>query len=195
MVDNTPFTVYCDYLALKRHFTSSYDYVKYSGKVNVKYSAFEARQDRYQFEKLSRKRDPHGRMVASLSRDPDRWVGDIIEDEDVYNEVKRTVRSMDYVLREDVKKLDLDRFDSNFTVVNGEHPPLLKQVLRREVCWESFIVMDDVLRFRAHWDREIRDELVWPTLAFRTKKYSSFVSVDRYKYKAVLLGMVNEHTS
>ena len=45
------FEVYICYLAMKRHFTSSYDYFKYNGKVNARVDAFENRKDKFFFFK------------------------------------------------------------------------------------------------------------------------------------------------
>jgi hypothetical protein len=51
------FTAYSEYLAIKRHFTTKYDYFKYNGKVNVSKESFESRRDAYQFQRLSKKKD------------------------------------------------------------------------------------------------------------------------------------------
>jgi len=47
------FDVYKTYLAIKNHFTTDYDYVKYGGKVTAKLETFTKRSDRYFFHKLS----------------------------------------------------------------------------------------------------------------------------------------------
>ena len=49
------FEAYAMFHALKLHFTSKYDYVKYSGKTNVTKDQFMLRKDKFQFYKLSRK--------------------------------------------------------------------------------------------------------------------------------------------
>ena len=52
----SPYEVYTTYLALKKHFTDKkYDYHKYRGKTRTSKNAFNARRDRYFFEKMSRK--------------------------------------------------------------------------------------------------------------------------------------------
>jgi len=52
----TPYQVYCEYLALKSHFSNrKYDYFKYNKKVRASLQSFYKRKDRYFFEKTSRK--------------------------------------------------------------------------------------------------------------------------------------------
>ena len=53
----TPFESYKTFLAVKSHFTTSYDYIKYNGKVNATQSSFEVRKDKYQYYKLSKQKE------------------------------------------------------------------------------------------------------------------------------------------
>ena len=48
------FEAYKEYIALKLHFTSDYDYFKYNGKTNVTLHSFEERKDKYHFKRLRR---------------------------------------------------------------------------------------------------------------------------------------------
>ena len=51
-----PFQVFCEYLALKSHFSNpKYDYFKYNKKVRASLESYHKRRDRYFFEKTSRK--------------------------------------------------------------------------------------------------------------------------------------------
>ena len=49
------FEAYKTYLALKRHFTSDYNYFKYNGKIRASEESFLRRNDRFFFRKLSKK--------------------------------------------------------------------------------------------------------------------------------------------
>ena len=48
------FEAYKLYLALQRHFSTTYDFHKYNGKVNASTAAYEKRNDMYSFEKLTK---------------------------------------------------------------------------------------------------------------------------------------------
>ena len=55
------------YMALKRHFTSDYDMFKYNGKLNnTGFNNFETRRDKYQFQKLSKLKNPEQFMLANI---------------------------------------------------------------------------------------------------------------------------------
>ena len=49
------FEAYKEYIALKLHFTSDYDYFKYNGKTNVTLHRFEERKDKYHYKRLAKK--------------------------------------------------------------------------------------------------------------------------------------------
>ena len=79
----TGFQTYQIYNALKLHFTSSYDAVKYNFRTAVKQDTFERRRDRYFFEKLSRKHNKETAIqffTANLIHDPSVWVGNMTDD-------------------------------------------------------------------------------------------------------------------
>ena len=49
------YDIYVYYLAMKRHFTSNYDFKQYNGKVKANVMSFENRKDKFFFYKLSKK--------------------------------------------------------------------------------------------------------------------------------------------
>ena len=83
------YDTYIAYLALQRHFTSSYDYFKYNGKVNASPQSFEIRKDKFQFYKLSKHNDYKNYIVANMvNSDKKIWVGDLLtnESDDIYKQ-------------------------------------------------------------------------------------------------------------
>ena len=124
----TPYEVYIDYLALKRHFTTErYDYHKYYGKVKANKDSFEKRKDKFFFEKISRHRDPHGLMLANFLKLDDIWVKNLTGDEatERYNQWLGKLQSISRSVENELSVLDED-FDSNFKVLDGRHPNILK---------------------------------------------------------------------
>ena len=51
------FELYSYYMAIKKHFTSTYDFVKYGGKMRLTVDGFENRKDKFFFYKLSKRKD------------------------------------------------------------------------------------------------------------------------------------------
>jgi hypothetical protein len=84
-------TAYQRYQALKLHFTSDYDFIKYSGKIKkISEASFLKRKDQYLFRKIERKYSDDeltNFFVANfVSSAGVRWVGDMSgpESEKVY---------------------------------------------------------------------------------------------------------------
>ena len=75
----TDFDVYKIYLALKLHFTSEYDYIKYNGKVNATLTSYNKRKDHFFFKKLSRiynKEQVEHFFVSNYIENEKMWIGD-----------------------------------------------------------------------------------------------------------------------
>ena len=74
------FDAYKTYLALKRHFTSDYDYFKYNGKVRAGVESFLKRNDRFFFRKLAKKYDDKELVDFFVSNFivSDNWIGNLI---------------------------------------------------------------------------------------------------------------------
>jgi hypothetical protein len=143
------YDTYITYLALQRHFTTSYDYFKYNGKVKATPDSFEIRKDKFQFYKLSKKKDSKNYILANiLEKDKNIWVGDLLtnESEYIYLQWQKKIQSLSYHFKQDIKKMN-DDFDSNFKVVDGQHPPVLNMYLGGEISLEVLIILNDILDF------------------------------------------------
>ncbi len=127
------FDAFQEYVALKMHLTSDYDYVKFEGRTTLKESSLEKRNDRRFFEKLAhrQKRDVHGFLVAQLSHDPRLWVGNLLgaEAEGRYMSWKRTQESLTYTFRSELNLLKQDHLDHR--QAHQVQPPLEPQPLGR----------------------------------------------------------------
>lgn len=185
------FDAYKTYLALKSHFTSkSYDFFKYNGAVKASAQAFEKRHDKYQFSKLAKHKDLVNFLAANMAYgDATVWVGDLVGTEQSakhYRDFLKVRDSLAYVFTQDIEKLDDDVY-KNFTVVGGQHPPLLKLALRHDVTMETFIILNDFWRFAKTWNCEIIDDVIWPDFFMKCQKYRPFISYDREKFMQIAL--------
>ena len=177
---------YKTYLALKRHFTSDYDYFKYNGKTSASSKSFEGRKDRIFFEKLAKHHDPVGMLVANLLVNPKAWIRDISYTESAnrtYEDWVKRVQSMSYSLKRELKELDED-FDSNIIVKPGGHAKLVKLYLSGRVSLETITVIALVAGCIRYWDRNMNDP-VWEEVGTKIKKYAPFMTrrcdMDRLK--------------
>lgn len=184
----TPFEAYKLYTAIKNHFTTeSYDYFKYHGKVNASEHTFETRKDKYMFYKLSKHEDPLIFLVANFSENSKLWVGDMFDTdkEYVYNDYLRRKQSLTYIFNNDIDNL-LEDFDDNFKVEEGDYPHLLKLLNRKKISKETFIIINDCVRFFSSWNKKITDPVLWPKIAMNCKKFRPFIEYEKDKYCDIL---------
>ena len=185
----TPYEVYIDYLALKRHFTTeSYDYHKYNGKVKAKKESFEKRKDKFFFEKISRHRDPHGLMLANFLKSDDIWVKNLTGDEasEQYNKWLGKLQSISRSVENELSVLD-DDFDSNFKVLDGKHPNLLKLYLADKLSIETFIIVYDLVGCETYWNNKLKNDFIWDEVKKKIKKVRPFIVYDKTKIKNIIV--------
>lgn len=182
-----PFEAYQKFLALKQYFNSDYDYFKYQGKVNASKDSFERRKDKYQFYRLSKHQDVEKLLVSNFVERDLKWVGDVFDEEGqrVYSEWLRRQESLTYIFTNDLKKL-LPKFDDNVIIKDGQHPPLLKLYLRKEISVETLVVLNDVFNFFPYWNKHIEDTIIWPGIYKKCLKYKPFVQYNVFKCKKAL---------
>ena len=194
----TPYESYVMYLALKRHFTSeSYDFIRYNGKVPVSTSAFDARKDKYQFQKLSKKADVRNYLLANFVEDgPDIWVGDLVSNgrsDYIYNVWLGRQQSLTRIFKNDLEKLKPD-FDTNFTpTATSSHPYLLKLLLSKSISIETVIILNELVAFFPAWCRILKDDPVWKTVHMRCMKYKPFLNYDKQKFKELAIKTITEN--
>jgi len=200
------YDAYCLYISLKSHFnTKSYDFFKY-GKKRIKTNTYLSRSDRIFFEKLAKKykeQDLVGIIVSNLLDNTHFWVGDFLssEAEDVFIRWKRRTESLEYVFRQDCDLLFdfLEEakltFDHLFRCENGDHPILLKFLLRKEVSNETFSILNILVRFIDRWNERMSDDPVWSEVGIRYAKYEKFLAFGEErcrKFSKIVVDKVKE---
>lgn len=182
----TPYECFVTYLALKRHFTSSYDFIKYNGKVNVKIETFEKRKDKYNFYKLSRQQDPFGILLSSLFNNPECWIGDMFSEEanKNYLSMRKRFESLKYIFSEDLDKLY--PIHESLSISNGDqHPKALKLYNRGEISPETLIVLDIIGGIFSIWDKKITEPYMWKDIKFKLNKLAPFLTIDKKEFKDI----------
>lgn len=182
------FNCYTCYLALKQHFTSNYDYFKYNGKVNATPDSFETRRDKFQFYKLSKKKDYQKLILSNFIVDNGKkWIGDLLttEADNIYNEWLNRQQSLSYRFKSELSTID--DIDLSCRVVEGQHPNLLEMYLRGDISIESLIICDDLLNIFNYWDKKIGVQIIWNDVYFKLRKYKPFLQYDRFGMKKIML--------
>ena len=195
----TPYQVYCEYLALKSHFSNEkYDYFKYNKKVRASVTSFNRRADKYWFEKTSRKyKDEEivnflvANFVESTSVNQI-WIGEIINSgEKVYSEWKKRQQSLTYLFKEQSSELFLEtKLDDALNCSKG-HPPVLKKFLSGKISLETLVIYDKIFLFGKTVDKKLLDP-VWETVSLKIKKYNPFLNIDVFQFKKILREIIDE---
>lgn len=196
----TPFQVFCEYLALKSHFSNrDYNYFKYNKKVRATITSFNRRKDRYFFERTSRKlsdKEIVDFLVSNfaLSDNPQNlWIGEIINSgERTYKEWMRRQQSLSYLFKEQSEQLLSNNELKDVLSCSKGHPILLKKFLGGEISLETIVIFDKIFSYRKNFDKKL-DDPIWETVSLKIQKYSPFLNnIDIFKYKKILRDILDE---
>lgn len=182
------FDLYIYYLAMKRHFTSDYDFFKYQGKVKANITSFEKRKDKFFFFKLSKKKEARDIILANLLEEPNMWIGDIFDDkaEARYTDWLKRKQSLTYLFKREINDLT-DDLESAIVTEDGQHPKLLRLYTTRNISIETLIILNDVINFFGYWNKNISDTIIYPDINRKCKKYRPFLDYDLEKMRKIVL--------
>jgi len=187
----TGYEAYKLYVALKNHFNSdTYDYFRYGGKTRANVRSFETRHDKYFFNKLAKHKDTERFVLANIIEDnPNVWVGDLANEQQAENNYKTWLKrqeSLSYVFTNDLDNLS-PSYNDNLVVEGSNHPLLLKLLIQKKVSLETLVVLDDLCGFFRHWNRKIEEDVIWPMVYKKCKKYRPFLKFDKDKLKQIVV--------
>jgi hypothetical protein len=205
MTENTGFAAYALWNALKLHFTSdSYDYFKYNGKTNVSKSTFSTNKSKYHFYKLSRKynlEELKDFYIANFIQGKGDWVGDLLQDGDEnYTKWQKTQQSLTYTFENDIMYMfdsvdgaEFWHIDDYFKPIDGGWPMLITKMMHDQIKLETVCILIDIFDCMPRWEKQITEDIVWPTHRRIIKKYTPFINYDKQKYKEILKEKIKEH--
>jgi len=188
------FEVYKTYLALKLHFSKdNYNFFTFNGKSRASAKSFENRKDKYFFKKLGTKFDQQELvqfLVSHFIIDGNCWIGNIsVNKSKTYADWKNKIQSMSFLFQNEMDRLsDIEPdFDSLFKVKEGQHPIILKEHLGGNVSLESMVILQKLINYIPYLTQKISEPIVWPEVKKRVVKYEPFLSVDKDKYRRILV--------
>jgi len=187
----TEFETYIQFLALKLHFTSDhYDYFKYNGKHNASVASFEKRTDKRFFKRLAKRNINIVEYCVANLIDGKEWISEF--EDRVWTEWLSRNQSIEYNFVNDAEKLltNAEYFDIIFNSDKGNHPKLVKAYLGKKISLETLVVFEKLLRFRKTFDKEIREQIIWPKVSRLIEKYEPFVDVNIWRCKKELIEIV-----
>ena len=205
MSENTGFAAYALWNALKLHFTSeSYDYFKYNGKTNVSKQTFTINKSKYQFYKLSRRYDLEelkNFFIANFIQGKGDWVGDLLQDGDEnYTKWQKTQQSLTYTFENDIMYMfdsvdgaEFWTIEDYFKPIDGGWPMLITKMMHNKISLETVCILVDILGCMPKWEKQITEDIIWPTHRRIIKKYTPFILYDKEKCKQILKEKIKEY--
>jgi len=189
-----PIDVYLMYCAMKAHFSkNTYDFHKYGGKTKVSRDSFWKRKDKYFFVKLAKKHDDRDSiqdyLVSNFIRDRRGYIANFNDEN--YKVWKDRKTDFYNIFFDELRPLMKD-FEPLFQTKNNNHPKLLKEFLGDRVSLETLIILDDLVDFSKKWDKELKEDIVWPDLKKLMKNYKGFLTIDKNRYRIRLLELIEE---
>lgn len=187
------------YRSLKLHFTTEYNFFKYSGKVR-KFTVedYEKNAHKFVYEKIGKRFSDKELIyffVSNFIKRENIWVQELLEAEafDNFMELTKKHQSLSYYFESDVFKLFSENDHKElFKCSSDNFPLLLKLLLRNDVSMETIVIMNTFMKFIPKWDSQIKDEFIWPSIRNRLIKYEPFLKYDKEKFKNTLKKCIEE---
>ena len=178
------------------HFTSAkYNVFETRGHVKGTRDAFNARNDRYIFEKLAQKyaqdKDIIQFFVSNFAYGNDTAIYGNGEAEELYSEWQRRKQSISKIFVDDLTNVmnfcDVYKFNTNgiFKVVNGDLPVLTSMFISGKITIETLRIIDDIFPFINSWENDPMIKIVMGDKLLRAEKLKGFVKYDREKLTKV----------
>lgn len=186
-----PFDSYKLYNALKLHFETNYDAVKYNFKSNVTPQSFFKRKDKYFFAKLAKKYNGELKdFYISQFINTEKYIGDMMDKdaEENYAKYKRIKESIHRVFSVDINILNDQekQFDLLFKSENGQVPLVVKLWMQEEISLETVVILNSIFGFINRESNNISDTILWPDMKRIIEKYTPFVYYNRDKCMKLL---------
>mgnify|MGYP003640631507 CR=1 FL=1 len=175
-----PFDAYQYHNALKLHFTSKYDAIKYRFKTSATQQSFWKRKDKYFFSKVAKRFDDKDELikyyVAHLVNDC-KWVGEMITKEEEYQNWLKVNESLSYNIKQDLHALEskYSSFDDVLMTGNRTYPSIIHEYLSKEIGLETVVVVNSLTGFVEHANKHVVDTILWPELYAKINNYAPFI--------------------
>ena len=197
------FKAYRYYLAIKLHFTTDkFNVFENRGNVKGTREAFNARNDRYIFEKLARKHDDDKDIiqffVANFAYGNDNAIYAGAEADEVYTEWLRRKQSISKIFVDDLATLltyiEINKLTHTalFNFTDSEYPVALKLFVGGKIKIETLRIIDDLYPIIEKWKLNTSVRYIWDDYLRRIIKLTGFVKYDIIKIKKIFEHFLEE---
>jgi len=197
------FKAYRYYLAIKLHFTTEkFNVFENRGNVKGTREAFNARNDRYIFEKLATKfdndRDIIQFFVANFAYGNGNAIYEGKTAEDNLTEWNRRKQSISQIFIDDLAKLltyiEVNRLPAEAVLnfVDDEYPVALKLFIGGQISIETLNILQEYYPVVEEWSKNSAVQHIWSDELLRIKKLTGFVKYNKIKAGKVFTHFMEE---
>ena len=197
------YKAYRYYLAIKLHFTTDkFDVFQNRGNVKGTREAFNARNDRYIFEKLAQKYSDDKEIIQffvsnfAYGNDTAIYAGQ--EAEDNFMQWNKRKQSITKIFVDDLATL-LTHIETNrlkhsaiFEFTENEYPVALKMFVGGKISIETLRIIDDFTDILEKWNQNLSVKYIWDNEMRRIKKLTGFVKYDKIKIEKIFSAFKEE---
>ena len=187
LASDEPFNAYVKFLALKRHFTTDYDFIKYNGKVRANRETFMSRNDAYSFAKLAKHDDPQGLILSNLLINKNVWVRDLLDSEGEarHTNWRKRIESLGYIFKSELAHLN-DEYKRNFISQDGQHPLVMTLLLQKKISLETFTILSHQANIFSYWEQKVVDKIVSCDIINKSRKYKPFLDFEPKRFQKII---------
>lgn len=195
-----PNEYYMMFCSLRRHFSSSYDFVKYRGKSKISLKYLE--NNKHISTKLSKQytlEEFKWLCIANLLDNPSIWISSLLETgaTDKLHHRMKCIHSMKYNFKNDLRMIcEYGGFNAALTPSNSQVPAVYKLAKCQDIQLESVIVLDKLLGIFKFWleclEKNIYQDIVSEEYINLWMKYERLIDISDIKvYKDIIVDYVS----
>lgn len=182
------YRAYRIYLAVKLHFTNeSYDVFKMEGRVKaMSREKFQQTRMAKTFIRIAKNYPTEESLikflVANMVAGDDGGGVFVDNGSDIHKEWVRRTEAITETFRNDLNTC-VDACDGNtdllFETNGDDHPMIFKLYLQKSICIETLVLLNLQENFVKVIDEKLEDDLLWPRVSMRIKRYKPFLQYDK----------------
>ena len=113
----------------------------------------------------------------------------------VHADYKRRKQSLSYVCANDMDRVfNQDDPRVSFATSQDRYPHIVILFLRKSISLETMVILDDFIGYVDKFDKYYEDDVIWPKISLKVKKFRPFLKYDKEKFKHILKEKVDENT-
>lgn len=180
---------YRTYLALKLHFETDYDIVKYGGRIKRSLKSPKILNGLIHFTKKYSKNELIEYLVANFTKG-DRCGGIFnCEGDDNYLDWKRRTQNLTYNFKKDINTIENRLQGKDFERLfesDGQHPLIMKLYLGKHITLETVVILNTIYDFSSKLNEQLKEDFLWNDFKRLVCKYQPFLCIDKDKYENII---------